>query len=192
MERRAPRVSDPESTPQVKPCDRRRFFEDVLQHDVNVRLPAAQLYMEPRRPPINSISSMEVNVDVSELCLDLPDFSDPEEPDEFLSSAGDEGGVASPFMAGDESLTHACRDLQLPGAFEHLSRMSSTSSTSTETCGSDRGEEGAETPVAQSDDEGETDSLLLTETLPSADAQVEAPLGSASVGYRSEGGGALR
>ncbi|KAL4648932.1 dysbindin-like [Arapaima gigas] len=160
-EHSALRVPGLEATPQMKQCDRERFFEDVLQHDLNVFLSAAHLQMELKRPPINSISSMEVNVDVSEQQMNLLEFSDPEALDVFLSSAGNDGVITSPLEDG-EQLEDVWKDVQVPGSSEHFSRMSSTSSTSTETYSSDHREEGAETPVVQSDDEGEADTFLLT------------------------------
>ncbi|KAM5164747.1 dysbindin-like [Mantella aurantiaca] len=46
--------------------DRQRFFEDVLQHDVDLYYP---LHLLPQRwrPPLDSVSSMEVNIDSLEL-----------------------------------------------------------------------------------------------------------------------------
>uniref|UniRef100_A0A8C3G723 Uncharacterized protein n=1 Tax=Cyclopterus lumpus TaxID=8103 RepID=A0A8C3G723_CYCLU len=60
------------STASLKLRERQRFFEEVFQHDVDATCP---------RPPIGSISSMEVN----------------EALDVFFSSEGEEGVLTSPL-----------------------------------------------------------------------------------------------
>ncbi|KAM4771699.1 dysbindin domain-containing protein 2-like [Rhinophrynus dorsalis] len=47
--------------------ERQRFFEDVLQHDVDLYYPHLHLRTEHWRPPLDSVSSMEVNIDSLEL-----------------------------------------------------------------------------------------------------------------------------
>ncbi|XP_039657869.1 dysbindin-like isoform X2 [Perca fluviatilis] len=92
------RVLDNDSAQHLKLKERRRFFEEVYQHDVDNYLPSANLQVDCRKPPMGSISSMEVNVDVLEQ-MDLMDFSDQEALDVFLNSGSgaDEGALASPL-----------------------------------------------------------------------------------------------
>nr|DBA25997.1 TPA: hypothetical protein GDO54_010311 [Pyxicephalus adspersus] len=61
--------------------DRQRFFEDVLQHDVQLYYP--HIHRNERwRPPLDSVSSMEVNIDSLELSEPL-DISELEPSDAF-------------------------------------------------------------------------------------------------------------
>ncbi|KAE8604408.1 hypothetical protein XENTR_v10014705 [Xenopus tropicalis] len=62
--------------------ERQKFFEDVLQHDVDLYYPSCHLLNEGWRPPLDSVSSMEVNID----CLDLNDPLDVTELDAFQQS----------------------------------------------------------------------------------------------------------
>lgn len=59
--------------------------------------------------------------------------------------------------------------LRVPDPCEYKSRISSTSSTSTN---DSQGEDGAETPVVQSDDEDEAD-LLVMQTPPASDGETQ-------------------
>uniref|UniRef100_A0A3B4XHT4 Dysbindin domain containing 2 n=1 Tax=Seriola lalandi dorsalis TaxID=1841481 RepID=A0A3B4XHT4_SERLL len=143
---------DNDSAQHLKMRERQRFFEEVYQHDVDNYLPSSHLQIDCRKPPMGSISSMEVNVDVLEQ-MDLMDISDQEALDVFLNSGSgaDEGALASP----------------LPGAL--TSRMSSTSSGSSDTSGA-----GVDTPVIQSDDEEvHADTLLLTSVPQTRDEETE-------------------
>eukprot|EP00064_Thunnus_orientalis_P005871 superscaffoldBa00000592_g5885 len=154
------RVLDNDSAQQLKLRERQRFFEEVYQHDVDNYLPSAHLQIDCRKPPMGSISSMEVNVDVLEQ-MDLMDISDQEALDVFLNSGSgaDEGALASPLPEDeDEDEDEEDEDAEVVYR-EHAplkrqnevhrgskSRMSSTSSGSSDSRGID-------TPVIQSDDE---------------------------------------
>uniref|UniRef100_A0A3Q2Q776 Dysbindin-like n=1 Tax=Fundulus heteroclitus TaxID=8078 RepID=A0A3Q2Q776_FUNHE len=89
---------DNDSAQHLKLRDRQRFFEDTYQHDMDNYLPSTHLQVDCRKPPMGSISSMEVNVDTLEQ-MDLMDISDQEALDVFLNSGsvGDEGALASPL-----------------------------------------------------------------------------------------------
>ncbi|KAM6981982.1 dysbindin-like [Tautogolabrus adspersus] len=92
------RLLDNDSSQHMKVRERQRFFEDVYQHDLENYLPSSHLQIDCRKPPMGSISSMEVNVDVLEQ-MDLMDISDQEALDVFLNSgsSADEGQLASPL-----------------------------------------------------------------------------------------------
>uniref|UniRef100_A0A8C3R1C1 Dysbindin domain containing 2 n=1 Tax=Cyanoderma ruficeps TaxID=181631 RepID=A0A8C3R1C1_9PASS len=135
---------------QMKLRDRQKFFEEVFQHDVDFFFPMSHLQIEHRRPPLGSISSMEVNVDMLEQ-MDVLDLSDQDTVDVFLGCGTEESSVAGslPGIQCPEEIT-----LQVPNAAESKSRISSTSSSaSTDLNSLDTSEEGAETPVVQSDEE---------------------------------------
>ncbi|XP_023180413.1 dysbindin-like [Xiphophorus maculatus] len=151
----AQRPPDMESAQQLKLRERQRFFEEVFQHEVDVYLSSAHLCIRDyRRPPIGSISSMEVNVDLLDQ-MELIDLSDPDPVDVFFSSVGEEGLLSSPLPAGHSSDEAAVRN----GLFRHVlerldgkSRMSSTSSD----CSSDSqaaNVNGGDTPLVGSDSE---------------------------------------
>ncbi|KAM9829943.1 dysbindin-like [Syngnathus typhle] len=176
------RVLDNESTQHLKLRDRQRFFEEVYQQDVDNYLPSAHLQIDSRKPPMGSISSMEVNVDVLEQ-MDLMDISDQEALDVFLNSGsgGDEGEITSPLPDAEdeddeadeeaEVVYRVCPPLQrqkeVPNGSK--SRMSSTSSSS-----SDASVGGADTPVIQSDDEEiHADTQLLTSVPHTRDEETE-------------------
>ncbi|KAG7261452.1 hypothetical protein CRUP_000942, partial [Coryphaenoides rupestris] len=71
--------------PRVR--ERQRFFEEAFQHEAGgeVHLSSSHLQVDGRKPPMGSISSMEVNVDALEQ-MDLMDISDQEALDVFLNS----------------------------------------------------------------------------------------------------------
>ncbi|KAM3877970.1 cadherin-like protein 26 [Diretmus argenteus] len=150
------RVPDMDAAQQLKLKERQRFFEEVFQHDVDLYLSSAHLTIRDyRRPPIGSISSMEVNVDMLDQ-MELVDVSDQDALDVFLSSGGEEGALASPLpVQGNNNNEEVIRN----GLFRHVlegletkSRMSSTSSNSS--CNSQNtNDNGGNTPVVQSDDE---------------------------------------
>ncbi|KAG5835681.1 hypothetical protein ANANG_G00246590 [Anguilla anguilla] len=180
----------PAATRQMKRRDRQRFFEDVFQHDVDVYLSAAHLQIEHKRPPIGSISSMEVNVDMLEQ-MEHIDISDQDALDVFFNSGAEEG-VSPSLLPGDDDdddddddedddekeekgLTKGI-SLLVPEGCETKFRMSSTSSASTDPCSLDPSEEGGETPVIQSDEEEvHSDHLLLTATPATKDEEEEKP-----------------
>ncbi|XP_028855387.1 dysbindin-like [Denticeps clupeoides] len=131
---------------QMKLRERQRFFEEVFQHDVDVYLSSAHLQIDYKRPPIGSISSMEVNVDMLEQ-MELLDLSDQETLDVFFSAGPDDDVLTSPLPGKiyEESFEPRSEDSE-------KSRMSSTSSVnSSDSQGIN--EEGSETPTVQSDDE---------------------------------------
>ncbi|KAJ8360842.1 hypothetical protein SKAU_G00173670 [Synaphobranchus kaupii] len=186
---RAQRV--PDATRQMRRRDRQRFFEDVFQHDVDVYLSAAHLQIEHKRPPIGSVSSMEVNVDMLEQ-MEHVDISDQDALDVFFNSGAEEGVSTCPLSGGcdddddddDDDDEEKQEDeghmkgisLQVPESCEVKFRMSSTSSASTDPCSLDPSEEGGETPVIQSDEEEvHSDHLLLTATSPAKDQEEEKP-----------------
>ncbi|XP_010880163.1 dysbindin [Esox lucius] len=154
----AQRVPDMDAAQQLKLRERQRFFEEVFQHDVDVYLSSAHLQIHDyKRPPIGSISSMEVNVDMLEQ-MDLIDISDPEALDVFLSSGADQGERDStpPAIVVHNNNNHEAIDqgcsLHNAGRCDRKSRMSSTSSTSS-TNSQKTNEDGRDTPVVQTDDE---------------------------------------
>ncbi|KAM3932407.1 dysbindin-like isoform 1-T2 [Leptodactylus fuscus] len=81
--------------------DRQRFFEDVLEHEVDMYYPHMHLVNERWRPPLDSVSSMEVNIDSLELSepLDISElepsdtFQQSEEPMTPLVTPGDLQGI---------------------------------------------------------------------------------------------------
>ncbi|XP_074964931.1 dysbindin domain-containing protein 2 [Phalacrocorax aristotelis] len=137
---------------QLKLRDRQKFFEEVFQHDVDFFFPMSHLQIEHRRPPLGSISSMEVNVDMLEQ-MDMMDLSDQDTVDVFLGCGTEESSVAGPLPGADARQRSEEITLQVPNAAESKSRISSTSSVSTDLNSLDTSEEGAETPVVQSDEE---------------------------------------
>lgn len=157
------RLPDMESAQQLKLRERQRFFEEVFQHEVDVYLSSAHLCIRDyRRPPIGSISSMEVNVDLLDQ-MELIDISDQDPVDVFFSSVGEEGVLSSPLSASSNSNEVAVRN----GLFRHVlesldskSRMSSTSSD----CSSDSqvaNANGGETPLVGSDNEETQGSAVI-------------------------------
>ncbi|XP_016137604.1 dysbindin-like isoform X2 [Sinocyclocheilus grahami] len=163
----AQRVQDAESAQQMRMRERQRFFEEVFQHDVDVYLSSAHLQIDYKRPPLGSISSMEVNVDMLEQ-MDLMDISDQEALDVFFSASGEEGSLTSSLPAlghtdiEEDELRRSDVSLRIADPCEIKSRMLSTSSNST--CDSQASnEDGSNTPIVQSDDEDvQEDSLLRT------------------------------
>uniref|UniRef100_A0A671NV97 Dysbindin-like n=1 Tax=Sinocyclocheilus anshuiensis TaxID=1608454 RepID=A0A671NV97_9TELE len=100
--------------------ERQRFFEEVFQHDVDVYLSSAHLQIDYKRPPLGSISSMEVNVDMLEQ-MDLMDISDQEALDVFFSASGEEGSLTF-YRLLVEKCTHLhsvqkCTPLALNASF---------------------------------------------------------------------------
>lgn len=163
----AQRVTDVAQKLKLK--ERQRFFEEVLQHDVDVYLSSANLQIDYKRPPIGSVSSMEVNVDMLEQ-MELLDISDQEALDVFLSSSGEEGALSSPLpVHGIHNNNH--HEVINRGLSRHVhdscdgnSRMSSTSSSSSSNS-QNMNEDGRDTPVIQSDDEDvHSDTFLLIGT----------------------------
>uniref|UniRef100_A0A4W5KDX4 Dystrobrevin binding protein 1 n=1 Tax=Hucho hucho TaxID=62062 RepID=A0A4W5KDX4_9TELE len=109
--------------------ERQKFFEEAFQQDMDQYLSTGYLQITERRGPIGSFSSMEVNVDMLEQ-MDLMDMSDHESLDVFLHSGGEDNSVASP-MLDIESLTTEIT-LQVPTQAELRHKLSSLSSTCTD------------------------------------------------------------
>ncbi|KAM4572057.1 dysbindin-like isoform 2-T2 [Fundulus diaphanus] len=171
---------DNDSAQHLKLRDRQRFFEDTYQHDMDNYLPSTHLQVDCRKPPMGSISSMEVNVDTLEQ-MDLMDISDQEALDVFLNSGsvGDEGALASPLPDCEDDdedeegevvyRERAPLQRQKEVYRGSQSRFSSTSSGSSVTSTG-----GADTPVIQSDDEDvHADTLLLTSIPHTRDEETE-------------------
>ncbi|XP_018535549.1 dysbindin [Lates calcarifer] len=153
---RGQRLPDVDAAQQLKLRERQRFFEEVFQHDVDVYLSSAHLCIRDyKRPPIGSISSMEVNVDLLDQ-MELIDISDPEALDVFFSSGGEEGVLTSPLpVQGNNNNEEVISN----GLFRHVlegldakSRMSSTSSNSSADSQTINAN-GGDTPIVGSDDE---------------------------------------
>ncbi|KAM7373224.1 hypothetical protein PAMP_008095 [Pampus punctatissimus] len=122
--------------PQVKLKERQKFFEEAFQQDMEQYLSTGYLQIAERREPIGSMSSMEVNVDMLEQ-MDLMDMSDHEALDVFLHSGGEDNSVASPVTGPDvESFTTEI-SLQVPTQAELRHKLSSLSSTCTDSASQD-------------------------------------------------------
>ncbi|XP_067287179.1 dysbindin [Pseudorasbora parva] len=178
----AQRLPDTESTQQMRLRERQRFFEEVFQHDVDVYLSSAHLQIDYKRPPLGSISSMEVNVDMLEQ-MDLMDISDQETLDVFFSASGEEGALTSPLPAlghtdiEEDGLRRNDVSLRISDPCEIKTRMLSTSSNSS--CDSQASnEDGANTPVVQSDDEDVHEGSLLQTGVPKGSNAAKEPLPS--------------
>ncbi|XP_037634711.1 dysbindin-like [Sebastes umbrosus] len=151
---RGQRLPDVDAAQQLKLRERQRFFEEVFQHDVDAYLSSAHLCIRDyKRPPIGSISSMEVNLDLLDQ-MDLIEISDPEASDVFFSSGGEEEVLASPLPGNNNN-----EEVISNGLFRHVlegldakSRMSSTSSNSSSDSQTTNAN-GADTPIVRSDDE---------------------------------------
>nr|XP_046191750.1 dysbindin-like isoform X2 [Oncorhynchus gorbuscha] len=169
----AQRVPGMDAAQQMKLRERQRFFEEVFQHDVDVYLSSAHLQIHDyKRPPIGSVSSMEVNVDMLEQ-MDLMDISDQEALDVFLGSGGDEGVLASslPVVHGNnnnDKVINQGRSLHYTDGCDGKFRVASTSSTYSQ----NTNEDGRDTQVIQSDDEDvHVDTVLLMGSPPGKDEE---------------------
>ncbi|XP_035537125.1 dystrobrevin binding protein 1b isoform X2 [Morone saxatilis] len=119
--------------PQVKLKERQKFFEEAFQQDMEQYLSSGYLQIAERR---GSMSSMEVNVDMLEQ-MDLMDMSDHEALDVFLHSGGEDNSAASPVTGPDvESFTTEI-SLQVPTQAELRHKLSSLSSTCTDSASQD-------------------------------------------------------
>ncbi|KAK2830412.1 hypothetical protein Q5P01_018343 [Channa striata] len=142
-------------TPQVKLKDRQKFFEEAFQQDMEQYLSTGYLQIAERREPIGSMSSMEVNVDMLEQ-MDLMDMSDHEALDVFLHSGGEDNSAASPVTGPDvESFTTEI-SLQVPTQAELRHKLSSLSSTCTDSASQDTeaGEEEEEEDEEEESEQG--------------------------------------
>ncbi|XP_029471763.1 dysbindin domain-containing protein 2-like [Rhinatrema bivittatum] len=153
-----PRVRDMEPSQQhLKLRERQKFFEEVFQHDVDYYFPISHLQFEHKRPPLGSISSMEVNVDMLEQ-IDAFDFNDQDTMDVFLSSEPEEASIQSHLPGpGKDEITSSNE------AKSHIS--SSSSCLSMDMNSLDRCEESPGTPGAQTDEEeGHVNHSISTNT----------------------------
>ncbi|NXX90408.1 DTBP1 protein, partial [Centropus bengalensis] len=157
----AQKVLDMEHTQQMKLKERQKFFEEAFQQDMEQYLSTGYLQIAERRgnfllalsfptEPIGSMSSMEVNVDMLEQ-MDLMDMSDQEALDVFLNSGGEDNNVLSPMLGPDSSPYVNEISLQVPSQSELRQKLSSLSSTCTDSASQDASE--GESPVVQSDEE---------------------------------------
>lgn len=168
---------------QLKLRERQRFFEEVFQHDVDAYLSSAHLCIRDyKRPPIGSISSMEVNIDLLDQ-MELIDISDQEALDVFLSSGGEEGVLTSPLpVQGNNNNEQVISN----GLFRHVlegldakSRMSSTSSNSSYDSQTTN-PNGGDTPEVRSDDEETQTSTVKRRATPPEIETVKSQMSSLS------------
>ncbi|XP_077126040.1 dysbindin isoform X3 [Ranitomeya variabilis] len=146
------RVLDMEYAQQMKLKERQKFFEEAFQQDMEQYLSTGYLQIAERREPIGSMSSMEVNVDMLEQ-MDLMDMSDQEALDVFLNSGGEDSSMLSPMIGPDFDTCRNEISLQVPSQAELRQKLSSLSSTCTDSASQENSEDGGESPVIQSDDE---------------------------------------
>lgn len=134
---------------QLRLRERQKFFEDILQPETEFVFPLSHLHLESQRPPIGSISSMEVNVDTLEQ-VELIDLGDQDGADVFLPC---EDPPPTPQTSGlDDHPEELGMPMHTPG--RTTSRASSSSSdSSTNLHSPNPSDGGADTPLAQSDDE---------------------------------------
>ncbi|XP_049436447.1 dysbindin-like [Epinephelus fuscoguttatus] len=180
---RGQRLPDVDAAQQLKLRERQRFFEEVFQHDVDAYLSSAHLCIRDyKRPPIGSISSMEVNIDLLDQ-MELIDISDQEALDVFLSSGGEEGVLTSPLpVQGNNNNEQVISN----GLFRHVlegldakSRMSSTSSNSSYDSQTTN-PNGGDTPEVRSDDEETQTSTVKRRAAPPEIETVKSQMSSSS------------
>ncbi|XP_034618257.1 dysbindin isoform X1 [Trachemys scripta elegans] len=145
----AQKVLDMEHTQQMKLKERQKFFEEAFQQDMEQYLSTGYLQIAERREPIGSMSSMEVNVDMLEQ-MDLMDMSDQEALDVFLNS-GEDDSILSPILGPESKTGQNEISLQVPSQSELRQKLSSSSSTWTDSAS--QGTSEVESPVIQSDEE---------------------------------------
>lgn len=134
---------------QLRLRERQKFFEDILQPETEFVFPLSHLHLEAQRPPIGSISSMEVNVDTLEQ-VELIDLGDQDGADVFLPC---EDPPSTPQTSGVDDHPEELR-LPMHTPDRTTSRTSSSSSDSSTNLHSPNPSVcGADTPLAQSDEE---------------------------------------
>ncbi|KAM6959210.1 dystrobrevin binding protein 1b [Aplochiton taeniatus] len=145
--------AEPDGAPpaQVKLKERQKFFEEAFQQDMEQYLSTGYLQIAERREPIGSMSSMEVNVDMLEQ-MDLMDMSDHEALDVFLHSGGEDNSAASPVLGPDVEAFTSEISLQVPTQAELRHKLSSLSSTCTDSASQD-----TEADEEEEEEEEETD-----------------------------------
>ncbi|ELK37949.1 Dysbindin domain-containing protein 2 [Myotis davidii] len=134
---------------QLRLRERQKFFEDILQPETEFVFPLSHFHLEAQRPPIGSISSMEVNVDTLEQ-VELIDLGDQDGADVFLPC---EDPPSTPQTSGVDDHPEELRlPMHMPD--RTTSRTSSSSSdSSTNLHSPNPSVGGADTPLAQSDEE---------------------------------------
>ncbi|XP_051887482.1 dysbindin-like [Pristis pectinata] len=150
------RLLSAEYTHAMKLRDRQSFFEDVFQPDADCCIPRSYWQIKPQRPPLESVSSMEVNVDMLEQ-EDLLDMPDHEVLDDFFNFNMDGFEVSA---LSEEQFYNSQITLKGQNSSEIKSRMLSISSHSTDPK-SLNSASGAETPTVQSDEEDVQDDTSL-------------------------------
>ncbi|XP_032694574.1 dysbindin domain-containing protein 2 [Lutra lutra] len=134
---------------QLRLRERQKFFEEILQPETEFVFPLSHLHLESQRPPIGSISSMEVNVDALEQ-VEFIDLGDQDGADVFLPC--EDPPPASQTSGLDEHPEEL--SLPMPTPDRTASRTSSSSSDdSTNLHSPNPSDGGADTPLAQSDEE---------------------------------------
>ncbi|XP_006154570.1 dysbindin domain-containing protein 2 isoform X1 [Tupaia chinensis] len=134
---------------QLRLRERQKFFEDILQPETEFVFPLSHLHLESQRPPIGSISSMEVNVDTLEQ-VEFIDLGDQDGADVFLPC---EDPPPTPQTSGVDDHPEEL-SLPVPTSDRTTSRTSSSSSdSSTNLHSPNPSDGGADTPLAQSDEE---------------------------------------
>ncbi|KAF3824931.1 hypothetical protein GH733_010265 [Mirounga leonina] len=134
---------------QLRLRERQKFFEEILQPETEFVFPLSHLHLESQRPPIGSISSMEVNVDALEQ-VELIDLGDQDGADVFLPC--EDSPPASQTSGLDDHPEEL--SLPMPTPDRTVSRTSSSSSDdSTNLHSPNPSDGGADTPLAQSDEE---------------------------------------
>ncbi|CAK7319799.1 Dysbindin domain-containing protein 2 [Vulpes lagopus] len=138
---------------QLRLRERQKFFEEILQPETEFVFPLSHLHLESQRPPIGSISSMEVNVDALEQ-VELIDLGDQDGADVFLPC--EDPPPASQTSGLDDHPEEL--SLPVPTPDRTASRTSSSSSDdSTNLHSPNPSDGGADTPLAQSDEEDGAD-----------------------------------
>ncbi|KAK2509436.1 hypothetical protein MC885_012166 [Smutsia gigantea] len=133
---------------QLRLRERQKFFEDILQPETEFVFPLSHLHLESQR---RSISSMEVNVDTLEQ-VEFIDLGDQDGADVFLPC---EDPPPTPQTSGVDNHPEEL-GLPLPTPDRTASRTSSSSSdSSTNPHSPNPSDGGADTPLAQSDEEGD-------------------------------------
>ncbi|KAB1262529.1 Dysbindin domain-containing protein 2 [Camelus dromedarius] len=131
---------------QLRLRERQKFFEDILQPETEFVFPLSHLHLESHR---RSISSMEVNVDTLEQ-VELIDLGDQDGADVFLPC---EDPPPTPQTSGVDDHPEEL-SLPMPTPDRTTSRTSSSSSDSSINPHSPNPSDGgADTPLAQSDEE---------------------------------------
>lgn len=133
---------------QLRLRERQKFFEDILQPETEFVFPLSHLHLESQRPPIGSISSMEVNVDTLEQ-VEFIDLADQDGADVFLPC---EDSPPTPQRSGVDDHPEEL-SLLVPTSDRTTSRTSSLSSDSSNLRSPNPSDGGGDTPLAQSDEE---------------------------------------